>query len=480
MKFCVVLILYIFGVIYCDSNKIHVVDKKTHTIDQRNQSASKCNQTNIEYWSVSEIFSLAVENEKCRSEAMHIINRKYNYATVKVQYLNINYDFKKSILLINMDDLPKGFWKMFGNKIENLQIEDGSYLDYPNALEVAIYCSESLKNIEITKFDKFYYKYALFNNTQPYKKVENLTIDNEYIITNPKIDTTKIFPNLRNLQVGSFRDNCIFDGKFSHLEGFTADKMIGTNFSRFFAWNSNLKKLNVFESSMEYLKAAHDLLPQLEDLTFVVPPDFRNGQKFIFEKVKIATIRDEFLTFDQSKLTFKSLENLTIEMGTVESYHNEQLIQKVWIDFIRNHKHLNSIRTTLRAYFHANGLLELSKAASLIEANIFGGTNIEVQHIMTFVKNNENLQNFKLYFVRSFNSTDFVKFVQHLRDELSDKWQIIQLEEDYVQAGTLFIPYQSIQLFRLEFNRSNTICMFSVNIPIMLILNLLITKSFIV
>lgn len=74
---------------------------------------------------------------------------------------------------------------------------------------------------------------------------------------------------------------------------------------------------------MAYLKTAHDLLPQLEDFTFVVPPNFRYGQKFIFEKVKFATIKDKFQTFDDTKITFKMHENLTIDMET------EQLIQKV-------------------------------------------------------------------------------------------------------------------------------------------------------
>lgn len=68
MKFCIVVILHIFGVIHCDSSNSAVVDKNTFAVDQN--EPQKCDQKDIEYLSVRGIFHLAVENEGCRNEAM--------------------------------------------------------------------------------------------------------------------------------------------------------------------------------------------------------------------------------------------------------------------------------------------------------------------------------------------------------------------------------------------------------------------------
>lgn len=110
-------------------------------------------------------------------------------------------------------------------------------------------------------------------------------------------------------------------------------------------------------SNIEYLQATHDLLPKIENFTFIVPANFGsyNCPKFIFPNVKIVFIKDKCQTFDQTKLTLKPLEKLTINMGA------KQLIENEWIEFIENHKYLNSISITERAYFHANELNEFAE-----------------------------------------------------------------------------------------------------------------------
>lgn len=89
-------------------------------------------------------------------------------------------------------NLKKAFYELmkvicrkdFGsNKIENFQLHlqiEGSFLDYRNALEIAAYCSELLKFIEIFM--------RRLINTHPYKKVENITMDNGHATTDPQIE----------------------------------------------------------------------------------------------------------------------------------------------------------------------------------------------------------------------------------------------------------------------------------------------------
>lgn len=265
-----------------------------------------------------------------------------------------------------------------------------------------------------------YFENCDFSPTKPYKTVENLTVENNHNGYEPLPDYTKMFPGLPILKIKGYP--FIFDGKFPNLTVFEANTISNNaNFTHFFTNNPQIKTLSVCESRIEYLKAAQDLLPQLENFTFIIPENFRsyNGPNFIFLNVKILKIKDEFQTFVQSKLNLKSLEQFTIDMSDI------QLIENEWIHFID--KHLKNITTTTRA----NGILKVSKAANYIQADIYVGTVFNIEDIMTFVKNNEKLQKFKFTFVYRTSKDEFSTFIVRLRGKLDEKSKLNQNYGDH-------------------------------------------------
>lgn len=438
MKVIALVIFYIFGICTVVGSRESLRKELQNQYELQNEP--KCDVTDIDQLTLDKIIELAVINKGCRKEAMDIIHRTYNYTTVHTG-TDYKFDRKNQILFINHHKPLSGFWEVFCPTFQHLRIEC-EFFDMWNAEKISVHCNETLKSLKIVDYESegcYYLKFKrIFPDSQTFNKVESFSIDNDKkYISDAAINTSKIFPELKDLSIGRFTDDCIFDGKFAQLENFVANEMTSTNYSKFFTNNPHIQVLSVFEANMDYLKSAHDFLPQLQNFTFVIPANFRsyNGPKFIFENVKFLRIKDQFQTFDQTKLEFKPLENLMIDMN------NTQLIDNSWITFIENHKHLSSLHTTERAYFHAKGLLNLARVTSLIEVNIFGGPSIEVQHVVTFATNCAQLQNFKLTFINKIDWTDFVKYIERLRNELNENWQIIQSND---------IPLKFLQLIKLK------------------------------
>lgn len=268
-----------------------------------------------------------------------------------------------------------------------------------------------------------------FSTSKPYKTVERLTVEGRGATTLPfAFDYGQIFPDVRHLR---FKDYpFLFDGKFPHLTVIEANQLDG-NFAQFFTNNPQIKTLNASSnlSSMHYLKAAHDLLPLLEEFSFDVRDDFRtyNGSHFVFPNVKRLCISDYSRSFDQSKFTFASLEQLTIKIFDPKWSGVPQLLDNEWIRFIENHKkQLRSIKMNEETYLDENGLQTLSKAANLVEANIFGGPHSDAEHIATFVRNIK-LQRFKLNFYSTHSFFEYLDFIGRLRDQLDKKWKTKQM-----------------------------------------------------
>lgn len=446
MKSLIVLIFYIFGV-YCVEQQ------------QNNQNVTNCDQ-NIESMDLKEVIYLAVDNKTCRNDAMELISWKYNFTEV---YVESNLLMEKGILHVP-HKISEEFWKIFGHTIKVLQFSCYFYKDI-DPQQIANLTS--LKNIYFE-----YFHICKFSPEKPYETVEFLTVNDHNAPGPAARDLNQIFPKLRILKTEGYQ--FLFDGKFPDLTSYEALLISNSaNFTEFFKNNPQIKTLHVPESRIEYLKAAHDLLPHLKNVTFIIPKDFRsyNETIFSFPNVTVLTIKDEFQTFDHSKLNFESLEELNIDMGST------QLIENEWIRFIGNHTNLKSITTTRAAYFDANGLSNVSKVADLVKANIYIAPLVEDEDIITFVKNSKSLQKFRFNFRSPPSEDDFLKFVVRLRGKLDEKWK---LNQDYYSKRIELINLEKIEANEQVQHQSNgsTMSTLTLSIAIILCLNLFVTNAF--
>lgn len=401
------------------SNPSDSCDIKTQLMDVN----FDCQLMILEHLDFESLVNVSQVNAKLNYGASDVFKRRYKDLDVVIENIvNKQWKIVNGILTLNYD-MTEGFLKAFGNLIKRLHIQfDSIPSKYYSKLGyfVSKYCSETLEQFAEYHGDQSFLRVI----QKPFKRVQNVYVQNNILVLNKNLKFHEIFPELRYLCLdqGLSDNNHPTDYHYPNLIGLRISADVLQTFDSLFEKNPHIRVISCDRvQSIEPLKVINDHFPELEYLTFDMRSDYnnRNGSIVNFKHVKEVLIRDskKHITVDSEQFHFEKLESFAIEMDQ----DNRNIAE--WIEFILKHKNISKF-IIIRGYIDKINLLELSThLIHLKEASINCYHDISIEDISTFARSKIKIKKFTFKMESWIADEAHVK-IEKLYQILGNEWNI--------------------------------------------------------
>lgn len=322
-------------------------------------------------------------------------------------------------------DLDSNFLNAFGNSIKKLslvysKISIRSHGEFGKL--VNDHCHETLEEFKLRTASVG----NRDNMLKPFKKVERVIIEGFW--RKGKLSFNELFPEMRILNFTHDPQNFkmrhyseyIMTNHYSNLFELNTFGRNPNDLEIFIQNNTQIKKLRVENTTVEFLKLVNEKLSDLETLAFNVPSDLANYQEptMQFDTVNDLSVSDFHHFIRTGKLSFKNLKKIELSVGGN--------IKDEWISFIGSNKDLEILRIT-SGVIDEKTLLSLSKnLTNLLEAKVNCDKTVGVDSVIDFIENNEKLKRITLNMEQG--STEYL---EDLSNRLENQWKITPIDESF-------------------------------------------------
>lgn len=333
---------------------------------------------------------------------------------------------------VEIYDLPSTveILKNFGHWINRLDIQNSNIsMDFSITIDQLInrHCAGSLKYLNLGYLDE----YTLGYLTQPFKKVEELTLSVKgNAIRSGFLLFNRLFPRLRHLRLilNSNIDYSFITFEYPHLDYLS---MVVSNdvwkrkerIEGLLRKNPQIRSIKIQYGPMDYAKDINQFLPKLENLSLHT---FDLGKNYVhFENVR---------NFVLSTRSPRSIENLSFaRLETLKMEYSSAFFDE-WVAFFKQHSNLSSLHLT---DYYSEGsvpLVELTtELPNLNEVVMECSNSIGAEAIGEFIKSHRKLTKFQFSF-NEFAHDD----VEVLKKRFERDWHIHYFTNSFSWVGVTF------------------------------------------
>lgn len=359
----------------------------------------ECHLLIIEKLDLPELINVAATNRYFRTLSFDVFSRKYAKLSIV---------FRRSVLAnvenfqigpskeVRIEDYNLMFKILnnFGNLMVTLKIE---YLNF-GSKRISVLnhyinnrCSDSIIHLELRNYP---YNNVLDVIQMPFKNAESVSFGFERI-TNSVMTLDEMFPKMRRLDLNNVRivDASFIERRFNQLEDFslsfvTSEGLDQEGIKNVIKANPQIRSLQLAHSSENLLKFISENLPQLEELQLSLIKWNTNmeGDMIHFKKVKKFLVRTT--KNSPRKLIFDNLQELVLDCSDQISIE--------WMNFVVNNRNLTKIETLYGSLNDWQLNMFGENLTNLKEATIICGSNVQIETISKFIKNNLKLEILKL------------------------------------------------------------------------------------
>jgi len=402
------------------------IDSKTHLMDLN----IDCQLLVLEQMDFISLLPLAETNLQYKSLVSLFLERIFRRNVVNIELTNLEEDlviinpYIHSIKIENTT-FAKQLLNNFGHLIQNLEInrvypyEDESYRSIYKL--VNLHCSKTLKKIT----SKNSLDNILEEFTNQFEKVEEVFIDN---ISKTGRRLNEIFPSVRRLHFSTYEisNTDSINVKYMNLEHLNIHINEYVELTNKFAAelirkNSHIRSLALESASVELIKNAADLLPQLERLELVCGQNKfnHNNESISFPNVKI---------FKEGNSKFVSnYYFLNLKFGNVEELYTDDLAENMFNEtgFFASNKKLQKLQLEPKyggIYLDSDAFKQLARAnTTLRQIFINRAVNVEVETILQLIENNKQLEKLQITFYTKNGRESTLKILER---KLSYRWSL--------------------------------------------------------
>lgn len=387
----------------------------------------------LEWSNLAEVHSLfaSIANDAFRQRYHNYVVRIYGtdmdddaYKPQRKEFENYaNSDWAPEWLILNDYKLVLNVFKYFSSNIQKLKITDGISVSIDrNRLKVVNqfvnrYASNYIKNLEIVIVEDTLEQFTLpFNNVEELKcQVSGKQLSDKVLPFN------QMFPNIRklNLEFCSTMGYTMIDCEFPRLEDVKIHLLHGSRYDDqqklirgFLEKNPQIKGLDIYEFTWEYVKYFSQLLPNLENVALNL---YQFGDNIIqFESVKNAYFGFNVREY-ATKLSFPRLESLKFRYAS--EFLNE------YRRFFNNHQTLKKLHV-LEYYSSAfKQLVSLTENISnLVEIKLSCDKLVNGEIIKRFIQGHSNLK--KITFDTGVSNIYQESEAKALQKQFENEWHI--------------------------------------------------------
>lgn len=246
---------------------------------------------------------------------------------------------------------------------------------------------------DIIELDVQHCKGNAFNGLKkPFTKLEDVRLAGDLdTLKSENLELNELFPSLRHFDVSYLfiRDRESIECKLPHLKYLSIsfiehDSFIESNVKNLIKTSKQITSLKFRFNSPDILKIVNDELPNLENIEFSLLLNIPFTSEVNFKHVKEAKILSSH-HYSLQKFSFEQLEKLDLDI--LENMGNN------WIDLITRSTKLKYLSIT-KGEVNIDQLSRIGNLPHLIEANIPCTPEVDVTHIIEFIRNGNNLQKF--------------------------------------------------------------------------------------
>lgn len=234
----------------------------------------------------------------------------------------------------------------------------------------------------------------------------------------------ELFPVMRILNLTYPLGGHIFDRIYPNLEELNAFNTPLPDLIKFIEKHPHIKRLRLRKSSVELLQVVNDKLPELEVFDFHLPKDLHlyQGDQIKLERYEKVGIRDYDHRNILGKIAFNQLKHLEL---TIVGKVNEN-----WIEFIGENTALETLIIAQGDLINSMVLKLSTKLNSLIKADIWCYSDIEVDTIVQFLMCNAQMTKTHLTFTKS-----SILFIDALTKRLENDWTVTTADKSFRRIG---------------------------------------------
>lgn len=353
-----------------------------------------CQFAILEKLDVQSLMMVAQINSYYKDLASDVFKRKHSHKTINIPGSFVvdstnSIDDRGDKITIKNFEMVQMMLRTFGPLIHSIELNLRFIESDQRKVihhQISEFCSESLLSIVLNDLKEN----QLEEFTAPLKKVEDVTVTKEFLVSDGEFKVTNVFPAVRRLNLKHVNeiDHFIVDVTIPTLEEvevtFPFANELRSSLQTLFKKNPQIRKVKLgFWNSMYYLEFTNKFLPNLEDLLI----NFNNqdhipDSEIRFENVKILTTSTNGQKTNYFKvIKFNNLKELDLTCHADEC-----------LDFTEENKDVTKLKISAQAINDkqvlkiGNVLEQLTEFYIKNEIGIKADTIIELIHERTQLK----------------------------------------------------------------------------------------------